>query len=56
MTPTVRHICVAIVVSVAASLGIALLTAMASATPADASCESTIAVLEQALREPVDGC
>jgi hypothetical protein len=32
MTPTVRHICVAIVVSVAASLGIALLAAMASAT------------------------
>ena len=31
MTSTVRHICVAIVVSVAASLGIALLTALAAA-------------------------
>jgi hypothetical protein len=44
MTSTVRHICLAIVVSVAASLGIALLTALASATPAEASCESGIMV------------
>jgi hypothetical protein len=34
MTPTVRHICVAIVTSVAVSLGIALLAATLMAAPA----------------------
>lgn len=49
MTPSVRPICIAIVVSVAASLGIALLTAMAAATPAHATCESIITVQSREL-------
>lgn len=49
MTASVRHICVAVVVSVAASLGIALLTAMASATPPEATCESMIVVQSREL-------